>query len=130
MARLANDPSGITDPFESIYRIVYQLTIRTVGCEDIAENPELLEKTLQLFETVEASATATTILFPKFPSIGIIQRTIAGGRLYMIIMNIVNERKKTGKRRDDPLQMLIDDGVDVEQIVRVRNNSSSLYLLQ
>jgi hypothetical protein len=44
--------------------------------------PELGEKTLQLFETVEASATTAAILFPKFPSTGIIRRTIAGGRLF------------------------------------------------
>lgn len=56
---LEKDTTGITDPFESIYRVVYQLTMRMVGCDDIAEDPELLEKTLQLYETVENSATPT-----------------------------------------------------------------------
>ena len=60
--QLANDPTGITDPFESIYRIVYQLTIRMVGVEDIAEDPVLLEKTLRLYEAVESSATPTVSL--------------------------------------------------------------------
>ena len=68
LSLLADDPSGITDPFESIYRVVYQLTMRMVGCDDIAENPELLEKTLKLYETVESSATPTVCL-PNFPTL-------------------------------------------------------------
>jgi len=119
LSNLAKDPTGITDPFESIYRIVYQLTMRTVGCNDIAEDPELLEKTLRLYETVEASATAATMLFPRFPSPSVIKRTIAGGRLYMIFNNIVEKRKKTGIRGDDPLQFLIDERDSMPKIIEV-----------
>ncbi|TVY15052.1 Sterol 14-demethylase [Lachnellula arida] len=114
---LAKSPTGITDPFESIYRIVYQLTMRAVACNDIADDPALLEKTLQLYETVEASATAATMLFPWFPSPSVVKRTIAGGRLYMIINGIVENRKKTGVRGDDPLQFLIDEGDDIKSII-------------
>ena len=136
MKRLSSDQSGITDPFESIYRMVYQLTIRTVGCDDIADDPELLEKTLQLYETIEASATATTILFPKVPSVGIIKRTVAGGRLYMILKKIVDKRRASGIRGDDPLQYLMDEGDDMARIIevcgckRVRNgvNGSECWL--
>jgi hypothetical protein len=120
LKQLAKDPLGITDPFESIYRIVYQLTMRIVGCEDIANDPELLEKTLHLYVTIEKSATPTTIMFPWFPSPAIIKRTIAGGRLYMIFKKIVEERKQTGKRGDDPLQYLIDQGDSVKRIIEVR----------
>ena len=118
---LEKDPSGITDPFQSIFRIVYQLTMRIVGCDDIADDPALLEKTLVLYQTVEKSATATAIMFPRFPSLAVIRRTIAGGRLYMIFNRIVAERKKTGKRGDDPLQYLIDQGDSVERIIEVRS---------
>ncbi|TVY34155.1 Sterol 14-demethylase [Lachnellula subtilissima] len=114
---LAQSPTGITDPFESFYRLVYQITMRTVGCSDIANDPVLLEKTLQLYETIEASATATTMLFPWFPSPSVIKRTIAGGKLYMIITKIVEHRNKTGIREDDPLQFLIDEGDDVKGII-------------
>ncbi|TVY35052.1 Sterol 14-demethylase [Lachnellula occidentalis] len=114
---LAKSPTGITDPFSSIYRIVYQLTMRTVGCNDIANDPLLLEKTLNLYETVESSATAATMLFPWFPSPSVIKRTIAGGRLYMIFNKIVENRRKTGVRGDDPLQFLIDQGDDVKSII-------------
>lgn len=120
LKQLAKDPAGITDPFQSLYKIVYQLTMRIVGCDDIADDPELLEKTLRLYETIEESATATAIIFPWFPSPAIIKRTIAGGRLYMIIKKIVEERNKTGKRGDDPLQYLIDQGDNMPRIIEVR----------
>ena len=116
---LENDPSGITDPFHTIFGIVYQLTMRIVGCDDIADDPVLLEKTLRLYQTVEQSATATAIMFPRFPSLAVIKRTIAGGRLYMIFNGIVAERKKTGRRRDDPLQYLIDQDDSIERIIEV-----------
>lgn len=120
MKKLAKDPSGITDPFESIYRIVFQLTMRVVGSDDIADSPELLEKTLQLYETIEHSSTATAIMFPWFPSLAIIKRTIAGGRLYMIMKNIVDGRVESGRRGDDPLQFLMDQGDDARKIIEVK----------
>lgn len=119
LKKLERDPRGITDPFQSIYRIVYQLTMRIVGCDDIADDPVLLEKTLGLYEAVEQSATATAIMFPRLPSLAVIKRTIAGGRLYMIFKKIVDKRKKTGKRGDDPLQYLIDQGDSMERIIEV-----------
>jgi len=94
--------------------------MRTVACEDIVNDPVLLEKTLGLFKTVEESATPASIMFPWLPTPAIIKRTIAAGRLYMIFNRIVGERKKKGERREDPLQFLIDQGDDMKQIIGVR----------
>ncbi|KAG9236781.1 cytochrome P450 [Amylocarpus encephaloides] len=117
MKKLKNDPLGMTDPFESIYRLVYQLTIRMVACDDIAEDPELLEKSLHLYQFIESSSTPAVVLYPWFPSSGIISRTIAGGKLYMMIKRIVDNRHKTGQRREDPLQTLVDIGDGVPRII-------------
>ncbi|KAL9112667.1 MAG: hypothetical protein Q9187_007731 [Circinaria calcarea] len=117
LEELAVSPSDMTDPFVSIFEIVFQLTIRTVGCNEIANDPALQKKILHLFETIQQSSTATTIIFPWFPSPALIKRTIAGGRLYMIMKKIVDERKKSGKREDDPLQYLIDNGDDINDII-------------
>jgi hypothetical protein len=67
------------------------------------------------------------ILFPWFPSLAVIKRTIAGTRLYMILNNIVSERQKTGNKRDDPLQFLIDQGDDMGRIIEVRHPLSPHY---
>lgn len=82
---------------------------------------EALGKTLKLYEYIDGSGTATAVMFPWFPSPVVVKRTIAGGRLYMIIRKIVDERKTAGKRGDDPLQFLIDQGDSMTQIIEVRH---------
>jgi len=112
--------TGIFDPFDDIYRIVYQLTMRTVGANDIAESPELLEKTLLLFEKIEESASPARIIFPWLPTPAYLRRMAAGAKLYMIFNKIAAERRKTGKRSDDALQFLLDNGDDMVRILTVR----------
>jgi hypothetical protein len=55
--QLADDAPGIMDPFESIGHIVTLLTMRAIGCDDIADDPVLLEKSMQWYETIHKSAT-------------------------------------------------------------------------
>lgn len=107
---IKNDPRGITNPFESIYRIVFRLTIRMVGADEIAEDPELSESTLKLFEMIDQSATAAAVMFPKFPSPAVIKRTYAGARLYMMVEKLVKQRAESGEKYDDALQYMLDQG--------------------
>lgn len=44
---------GITDSFESIYKTVFQLTVRTVGCNEIPDDLPLMSQLLHWYETVE-----------------------------------------------------------------------------
>jgi hypothetical protein len=116
---IASSPSGITEPFDSVYKIVFQLTMRTVGCNEIANDPRLLAKTLSCVETIAQSATPAGVIFPWLPTPAKLKRTYAGGSLYMIVQGVVNERKRTRKREEDALQFMIDQGDDVTQIIRV-----------
>lgn len=111
----------MTDPFVSIYEIVFQLTMRMVGSAEIANDVPRLRKTLRLFETIEQSATPTSIIFPWMPTIALIRRTIAGGRLYYLFTGIMNDRKKSGRREDDALQYLIDMGDEIKHVIQVRH---------
>lgn len=111
--------SGIINPFDTIYKTVYQLTMRTVGCKEIASDSVLLDKTLHLFEIIEKSGTPTGIVFPWLPTPAKLQKFYAGFSLYMIFQKIVNERKKTGIREDDPLQFMMDQGDDMKRIIGV-----------
>ena len=122
---IASSPSGVTNPFDSVYKIVFQLTMRTVGCNEIADDPTLLAKTLSYFETIEQSGTPAGVLFPWLPTPSKLKRTYAGGRLYMLFQSIVNERKKTGKRDDDSLQFMIDQGDDVTKIIGVSTEAAT-----
>jgi hypothetical protein len=120
---IASSPNGITDPFDSVYKIVFQLTMRTVGCNEIANDPRLQAKTLSFFETIERSATPSRVIFPWLPTPAKLKQSYAGGALFMMFQGIVNERKKTGKQEEDALQLMIDHGDDVSMIIRVSTQS-------
>jgi len=102
---------AVMDPFDDIYRVVYALTMRTVGTAEIVRSPELMNKTLGWFETLQ-NASALKIIFPWLPTLTDVRRMIAGGRLYYLLKGLVNDRKRTGRREDDALQYLIDMGND------------------
>jgi len=111
------NPSGITDPFDSLYRIVFRLTIRMVGAEEMAQDPKLLNETLKLFEMIDSSATASSIMFPKFPSPAVLKRTYAGARLFFLIDKIVKARAASDEKHDDALQYMLDQGDRTFKIV-------------
>lgn len=93
--------------------------MRTVGCNEIASDPVLLNKTLHLFEIIEKSGTPTGIVFPWLPTPSKLRKFYAGFSLFMIFQKIVNEREKTGRRENDPLQFMIDQGDDMKRIIGV-----------
>ncbi len=119
LAELAAEETHITNPFDSIYKLVYLLTTRTVGCIEIARDRHLLDQTLGLYETIARSATAVVILFPWFPSINLIKRFFCGARLYFILNSIVKNRKASGVREADALQDMIDCGDETQHIIGV-----------
>jgi cytochrome P450 len=114
---ISNDPSGVTNPFESLYRVIFRLTIRMVGADEIADDPGLLEETLKLFEMIDGSATATSVMFPKFPSPAVLKRTYAGARLYFLVEAIIKKRAASDEKHDDALQYMLDQGDRTFKIV-------------
>jgi cytochrome P450 len=110
MDAIKNSPSGVTDPFDSLYRLIFRLTIRVVGADEIANDPKALAETLRLFELIDNSGTAMSVMFPKFPSFAVLKRTYAGTRLYFLIENIIKKREASDEKHDDPLQYLLDQG--------------------
>lgn len=115
--KLAADPKGMTDPFDSIYSMVFQFTMRTVACNDIADDPAQLATCLHHYETVEAAASPIAIMWPWIPLLSKLRRTYAGAQLYFIFKKIVDNRTATGAREDDALQFLMDHGDNITDII-------------
>jgi hypothetical protein len=119
---LAADPSGITDPFESIYEIVFQLTMRTVGCNEVADDPELVKATMSYNRTMELAGTPMAIMFPWLPSPGVIRKFYAGARMYMIFDKVAKARIAEGRRENDAMQVMLDQGDSTKDILGVRRS--------
>jgi len=111
------EPSGRTDPFESIYRIVFQLTMRTVACHEIADDPKTLATCLHCFETIDKTGTPLTVMFPWMPLPAKFQRLKVGAQLYMIFQSVIEKRKKEEVKQKDALQFLLDQGDDAKGII-------------
>lgn len=107
---LAKDGTGMTRPFDSIYRMVFQFTMRTVACDEIGDDPALVSKFLKNFELIDEAGTPLSVMFPWMPLPSKLKRLYAGAQLYLIIKKIIDEREKTGIKNDDALQWLIDQG--------------------
>lgn len=110
--------SGNTDPYESIYELVYKLTLRTVGCREIAESEELRAKSLSYYEGIEQGLHPSAMLVPSWmPTPAKIKKTASGARLYFLIKSIVDARQREGRTENDPLQYSIDRGDSALKIV-------------
>ena len=117
--KLAAKQDHITNPFDSVYRIVYKLTIRLAACNEIANNEALLDKTLKLFETIGDTATPLSIMYNWMPVPSKFRRLSASIQLYTVIKSIVDARRKEERTEDDAQQSLIDHGDDIFKITTV-----------
>jgi sterol 14-demethylase len=55
--KLGDEAPGIIDPFEDLGHIVALMTMRAIGCDDIADDPILLEKSVYWYLVIKNSAT-------------------------------------------------------------------------
>ena len=116
---LADEPSGVTDPFESIYEIVFQLTMRTVGCNEVADDPELVKATMSYNRMMELAGTPMAVMFPWFPSRGVLRKYYAGARMYMIFNKVAKARLAEGRSEDDAMQVMLNQGDSIKNILGV-----------
>lgn len=102
----------VVNPFDNIYRLVFLIMMRTVGCDDVATDRTLLDVMVNYYNNFTASATRSVIIFPWLPTPALIKRYYYGARLFLKLREIVQSRQaltQDGVRKfDDPLQELID----------------------
>ena len=99
--------------------MVFQLTIRAGSCREIADDPAAVKRLTELYWLVERGSTATSILLPWFPSRARKQKNDATVELYMILKKHIDDRKETGRTETDAMQVLLDMGDGVNDIVQV-----------
>ncbi|KAF7551132.1 hypothetical protein G7Z17_g5247 [Cylindrodendrum hubeiense] len=115
LLNMSSAPQGIVQPFDEMWRLVYQLTHRTLGTKDIADDPKELARTMAIYASMDGSY-AIDVMFPSFPTLKKFKKVWAGAQLHITLSRIVNERKKTGRREEDAMQVLMDQGEDNAKI--------------
>lgn len=103
------DTSKPMDAFGPIYELIYQLTHRTLGCNDIADDPKLLEDTLRLYTTL-GSSSGVDVMFTWLPTPSRIYSKYCGAKLHFAFQKVMQKRRDTGVKGDDAMQIMMDAG--------------------
>lgn len=118
---------GVFDPFDTIYEIIYQLTIRMVGPTEIAQDAKLRAKSLSILESIEHSKSTMRVVFPWLPTIMHLRRTLRNIQLGMLLHGLIRKRQKSGIREDDTMQILLDMGTSMRNTIGVGETSLLIF---
>ncbi|QRV94605.1 cytochrome P450 family protein [Ceratobasidium sp. AG-Ba] len=110
--------SGKFDPFDDIYSMVFQLTVRAAACREIADSIDDCKRMEELYWQVEQGSTPTSTLFPWFPSPARILKIKATVQIYCWFDAIIKARKEENRREEDTLQVLMDAGDSTADIIQ------------
>jgi sterol 14-demethylase len=110
---------GQMNPFQDIYDLVFQMTVRIASCEELAADPKSVQKMSDLFWKLEKSATPVSLLFPWFPGTGKRNKEQATKDLYVMLSHYVDIRRKAEAPNSDAIDILIANGEDNPAIIGV-----------
>ncbi|KXG52447.1 Cytochrome P450 [Penicillium griseofulvum] len=105
----------ILDPCSSLHEVTFQLVMR-IASFDIANDPALSARLKSHVDTVDSITNPYSTWFPWLPGPALFQKFFASVQIYRIVQAGVNARKKSGVRKDDMLQQMLDDGDSMIQI--------------
>ncbi|KAF7360448.1 hypothetical protein MVEN_00775200 [Mycena venus] len=102
--------SGTFDPFEKIYELIFQTTVRSLSSSEISDDAALVSRLKTLYDRLDTGTTPATVLVPWFPTPAMIKKLWATKEIYDIVVRAINAREQSGISRNDTLQMLVDSG--------------------
>ncbi|KAJ7741414.1 cytochrome P450 [Mycena maculata] len=109
--------TGTFDPFEKIYELIFQTTVRSLSSSEIADDSALVSRMKTLYDRLDTGTTPATVLTPWIPTPAMIKKLWATKEIYDIVVRAMNAREASGISRKDTLQMLIDSGDDKLAVV-------------
>ncbi|KAJ7073527.1 cytochrome P450 [Mycena belliarum] len=104
------EASGTFDPFDKIYELIFQTTVRSLSSSEISDDAALVARLKTLYDRLDTGTTPATVLIPWFPTPAMIKKLWATKEIYDIIVRAINAREQSGISRNDTLQMLVESG--------------------
>ncbi|KAJ4000129.1 cytochrome P450 [Lentinula boryana] len=102
--------SGSFDPFDEIYELIFQLTVRSLSCAEISDDPCVVSRLKKLYDTLDVGTTPATVLLPWLPTPAMVKKLWATKEIYDIVVTAITARQQSGVSKNDTLQMLLDSG--------------------
>ncbi|KDQ58614.1 hypothetical protein JAAARDRAFT_155168 [Jaapia argillacea MUCL 33604] len=100
--------SGSCDPFKNIYELLFQISVRSLTCSEIADDSAVVARLQKLYDTLDRWNTPAAVLFPWLPSPGAVFKLLATKQIYGVVCGAINARQQSGISRNDMLQILLD----------------------
>ena len=111
--------SGKINPFNDIYYIVFQMTVRMATCRELAEDSVAVDQLFRLYWKLEKSATPVGVLLPWFPSKANRNKKQANADMYNLLSGYVGSRRSAQESGSDAIDLLIAQGDDNSAIIGV-----------
>ncbi|KAF4611869.1 hypothetical protein D9613_003960 [Agrocybe pediades] len=108
---------GRLNPFEEIYLLVFQMTVRMATCRELAEDKKAFKELANQYWIIQNCSTPISLLFPWFPSPMKKRKDKATAALYGLLYSFVMLRRNSPRPSTDPIDLLIAQGDSDENIV-------------
>ncbi len=116
---LAKSPSNVVNPASTCHDLVVMQACRIMCCDEIADDPKRLKRCIDHLTTLRTSNDVQSAALPWVPTRAFFTRRYATYCLISLLMPIMNSRMKKGSpRKDDALQLLVDNGDSKENILQ------------
>ena len=119
--------TGKIDPFNDVYYLVFQMTVRMATCRELAEDWAAIHRLFRLYWTLEKSATPVGVLLPWLPSKASRDKKQATAEMYNMMCGYVDSRRSAQEPGTDAIDLLIAQGEDNMSIVGV-GRSHALFV--
>lgn len=94
---------------------------------DIANDPMLLARLKSLVDTVDSITNPHSTWFPWLPGPALFHKFFASVQIYRIVQAAIHARKRSGIKRNDMLQQMIDEGDSTIRIFGVSILTTFLF---
>ncbi|OJK01306.1 hypothetical protein ASPACDRAFT_51211 [Aspergillus aculeatus ATCC 16872] len=105
----------VIDPCSTVHGVTFQMIVRAVTSHDVAEDPRLVSRLKYFYDVIDASVKPSTS-WPWVPSLATLHKLRASMFVYSTFRQAVKQRVRSGVRRDDTLQQLLDSGESTQCI--------------
>ena len=111
--------SGKLNPFNDVYYLVFQMTVRMATCRELAEDWTAIDRLFRLYWKLEKSATPVRLLLPWLPSKARRAKKQVTADIYNMVFGYVDSRRSAQESRSDAIDLLIAQGEDDTTIIGV-----------
>ncbi|KAF8996245.1 cytochrome P450 [Cyathus striatus] len=108
---------GQIDPFQNIYDLVVQMTLRMTTCNELAKNYDDIHLLQKYYLDLQKNLSPVSLLLPWFPSIAKRKKEISTAGLYTILKKYVDMRRIAESPSSDAIDVLLSKGEAEHEII-------------